>query len=65
MTGSTDVMHGETRSKSILEKQQMRLRISSVLLVGSGGKKVTIRTLITVDGPTRAKFIHGEAALLR
>lgn len=36
--------HGETRSKSILEKQQMRPRISSVLFVVSKGEKVIIRT---------------------
>lgn len=57
--------HGETKSKSILEKQQMWSRISSALSVVSGGKNVTIRKHMTVQGLTRTKFIHGEAALLR
>lgn len=41
--GSTDVTYGETNSKSILEKQQMTLRISSVLSAFPRDKNVTIR----------------------
>ena len=43
-TGSTYVTYGETNSKSILEKQQMTLRISSVLSVVPRNKNITIRT---------------------
>lgn len=37
-TGSTDEMYGETKSKSILEKQQMTSRITSVGPVASKNK---------------------------
>ena len=58
--------HGETSSKSILEEQQTRSRMSSVLFVVSrGGGRSQSEHMRTVHGPTRAKFIHGEAALLR
>jgi len=43
-TGSTDVTHGETKSKSILEKQQITSRICSVLSVVSGDRRVTAGT---------------------
>jgi len=42
-TESTDVTHGETKSKSILEKQQMRSRMVSASFLVSRLKRLKMR----------------------